>query len=457
MVLFLSVPLFCQAQDMKSVALIKDFEQHFAHLDSIIFHRGANANCNMADTSGICNMQIDLNTITPTDVALINQTNARIKDFKAQTGLQLSGQTYYHGGEEWNEDDAVSRYTGKLQAELGWNYFNSRFFKSKPHIKAIKTEQQIEDQLIDRETKNDKVNEHKQTLRLIYDDAQHYVLSLHIKNLQMLKTTQKYLLSSGKITSDDLLFMMNELAQCERKYAVSERRLLHDDSNKALTEQILAQPGGIIVTIDTAQLFTFLKQEHYDMRLFNLRNDLIKQKKDMVSYWNSSNIQPFVRVSHYMRQDRANSTNLDAGVSFKLNLSNASKHQRQSFNAEQALNEAQKEVTWKRIADNVLLIVEDINRINTAIIGESYRLKELEDYIAMRINAYKNSTHGYDMLTRAKEYNNYFSCWENLLSFHYQRDCLIADLQVYIPDIPVQMFCHTRQIGLDQRLNNLSK
>lgn len=48
-----------------------------------------------------------------------------------------------------------------------------------------------------------------------------------------------------------------------------------------------------------------------------------------------------------------------------------------------------------------------------------------------------------------KEYNTYLLCCERLLSFSYQRDCMLASLQVYLPDVSILDFCVETRLRAD--------
>jgi hypothetical protein len=58
----------------------------------------------------------------------------------------------------------------------------------------------------------------------------------------------------------------------------------------------------------------------------------------------------------------------------------------------------------------------------------------------MRRNSYKNVAGEYSRIDRLAEYNAYLQSWERLISYQYQRDNKLIDLQSYIVDMPINDF-----------------
>jgi hypothetical protein len=73
-------------------------------------------------------------------------------------------------------------------------------------------------------------------------------------------------------------------------------------------------------------------------------------------------------------------------------------------------------------------------------------MQEIKKYIQTRTTAYHNGIGEYNFVSRMKEYNIYLQCWEKFLSFQYQRDCHIANLQSYLPNISILEFCIETEI-----------
>ena len=75
-------------------------------------------------------------------------------------------------------------------------------------------------------------------------------------------------------------------------------------------------------------------------------------------------------------------------------------------------------------------------------------MSDLRKYLTIRSNAYQNRKGGYNIILRTKEYNTYLLCWEKFLHYQHERDKLITQLQLYLPDISVFDFCIAEHVTL---------
>ena len=112
-----------QAQ-MSDRILFQKFGEHFSLLDSLIFSVG--------NEIGVKEKSISLkNTLNFVDASVDSLLYAKVEKqmeaMKAETGLLISGQTYYRLDEGFgiDDEDALSRYTAKVQVELRWNFLSS--------------------------------------------------------------------------------------------------------------------------------------------------------------------------------------------------------------------------------------------------------------------------------------------------------------------------------------------
>ncbi|MDE5610973.1 MAG: hypothetical protein K2I90_03025, partial [Odoribacter sp.] len=134
--------VFAQTQE-ESERLLQQFEERFVELDSLIFPKRDSS----LRMPGMRNDHF-LNTLLPErmpvigaayDSALMNYVNQQIKELKSKTGLSLGGQAYYRLDHAFglDEDDSESRYNGKIQTELRWNFLKSSLIKQKQRIQEI--------------------------------------------------------------------------------------------------------------------------------------------------------------------------------------------------------------------------------------------------------------------------------------------------------------------------------
>ncbi len=427
----------------KADSLFRQFEARFELLDSIINHPAqdsANAGATLSDSKIVA----DDYHRRVVDSVIDNKVNARISEMKNVTGLTVNGQVYGRLDEGFglDEDDALSRYRAKVQAELRWNFLQSSIIHRKGKANEIRLQGDIQRLEYKRENIGRWVALQKELFRNRYDSLLCGVLTHRIENLTLLSATQSFLLMQGGISSDDLLNILNEKAEAERLRATIIRDYPASSD--------LSNPSGIIVDVDTTRLISFICEYNTGTSTVELRRRLLDQQISNTSYWTTLNLSPFIRYSYYTRPNIPNSSNVDAGASFIIPLTLETAKKRKAMKAERAVLDLERDRLSREITENVRLTLLDIERMNRSIEGEVKRLSELKGYLNVRHEAYDNRIGEYNYLFRMKEYNTYLLCCERLLSFSYQRDCMLASLQVYLPDVSILDFCVETQLKADR-------
>lgn len=428
------------AQTAESRLILDRFEENFRKLDSIILghslpDREGRPVLSVRTAEG---QPVVTGTLTTeVDSALKARSLAKLGELAATTGLKFTGQTYYRLDEGLgiDDDDAVSGYKGKVQAEVRWDFFHSGLYNRKGRAGEVALEEEIDRRKYMRESNDRLITGRKEEAQAVYDKAVAGVLLHHIDNLTMLSDAQEYLLGNENISSDQLLTILNEKAESERQLAT-----LSIPPSGYVRAADLSAPENTTIQIDTLRLFEEIRRSNIDTETLRLRMKMLDLQAKNTTYWSTTSISPFVRYSYYVRNDLPNSSNVDAGLSFTLPLSAETGRKRRTMKAERGLLEAEADNLKDRITERARLIVADIERMNRAAEGELQRLKDVKRYISMRVNAYNNRRGGYNLLARAKEYNNYFTCWEKLLEFQYRRENLLTDLQTMLPVTPVEKF-----------------
>lgn len=425
-----------------SDSLFRQFESRFELLDSIIHTPAHHQSLTDSVLQGRNVVAGDYARMA-VDSVIDSQVNAQISAMKNITGLTVNGQVYGRLDEGFglDEDDALSRYKGKIQAEVRWNFLSSSIINRKGKENEIRLKGDIQRLEYKRENLGRLVALQKEQFRIRYDSLLCGVLTHRIANLTLLSNTQSYLLMQGGISSDDLLTILNEKAEAERLMATITRSFPASDD--------LSNPSGIIVDVDTARLISFICEYNTGTSTIELRRRLLDQQIDNTSYWTTLNVSPFIRYSYYMRPNIPNSSNVDAGASFIIPLSLETSRKRKAMMAERSVLDLERERLITEITDNVRLALLDIERMNRSIEGEVKRLSELKGYLNIRQKAYDNRIGEYNYLSRMKEYNTYLLCCERLLSFSYQRDCMLASLQIYLPDVSILDFCVETRLKAD--------
>ena len=424
------------AQPDGSQRLFDTFEQRFVALDSLIFV-SSDADSATADHPAVHfqHWWIAQDSTSAADSLITNQVNAEVRAMKHETGLALTGQTYYRldEGLALDEDDAVSRYKAKVQVELRWNFLNSSLIHRQGRQQAIELQGDIERIEMDKANLARLLAENQEFYQQKYDSLLSGILQHRLVNLTLMNDAQMYLLEHGNISSDEMLDIINDKAEAERALmAMSKTYPMTND---------LSHPSGLVVEIDSAGLLGYIREHHADLHLLQLQSELLAQQMENHSYWTKLNISPFIRYSYYFRTDLANSTNVDFGVNFNIPITGEAGKKRAAMDAKRMIIDKEKEETTKKIEENIRAILLDIERLNRVSTAELHRMQDLKRYLQIRSHAYLNRKGGYNIILRTKEYNTYLVCWEKFLSYQYQRDCLLMTLQTYLTDTSIFDFC----------------
>jgi hypothetical protein len=410
----------------KDEMLFKRFETHFKMMDTLIFRQvPATTDFGLMAVDTISQSQ-GLNTM---DSLIDAKVESQQRALKAETGLVLSGQTYYRAGQELgfdsDEDDAVAIYSVKAQAELRWNIMNSSLINRKEKLKELSLMGELERVALEQEYAKKMVERQKEYLRKEYDSLLMSVLKLRVNNLQLLTDAQMYLVSDRSIGTDELLKLMDE-------QAIAERLLETMPKDYPIASQLVRPLGGEAIQIDTARLKSYIRENALPLHMLDLQIEILQQKEESAGYWTSLGFSPFLRYSYYMRPEMKNSSNLDVGLSFQIPLSAQESRKKKALTAECLQKTMEKEEQTALLMENVELILLELERANRGLAGELKRIEVLRGYMKLRRENYQGHIGEYNFLSRIKEYNHYLTCWENYYSYQYKRDCCIADLQVFL-------------------------
>lgn len=430
------------AQSQRGMEILANFDKRFEHLDSLIFKTTDNSRpASLAVNDSAATDSRTTESRENLDRAIDRRVDAEIGEIKSLTGLRFTGQAYYRldGDLGMDDEDPVSVYKGKIQAELRWYPFQSALFKRAGRINEQKIRGKIDRLAYDKEDLGMLVERQKEAFRQYSDSLMGGVLLQRIRNLNMLSTAYMYLLESENIPSDDLLQILNEKAEAER--------LLASIPGRHLPALDLSRPAGYFVDIDTTAYLEHVRKTQADISTLRLQMELLEQQEKNTSYWTEVNAAPFVRYSYYTRPHAPNSSNVDAGLVFTIPLSFEFWKKKDALRAQRSILSAEENHIATRIMEAVNAILLDIERYNNASLGEYRRMEELKKYLSLRGRAYDNRVGEYNRLARMKEYNSYLSCCEKFIDFQYRKDCCIADLQKFLTDESVLRFC--KEIPLD--------
>lgn len=428
----------------KSDSILAEFESRFFVLDSLIFGNN-NPDRNVNSDLFVQASQKYGDTLLADSLyneALDKSVRAQAKAIKAPTGLQITGQTYYRLDDQLGfneEDEAVSRYNTKFQAEARWNFFNSGLWNSKGKIREVELQADIDRIAYQKETRGTEYARQREFYRSMQDSAMCRILSHRVQNLSLLSDAYMFLLNYENISSDDIMLILSEKAEAERK--------LVGLTVHGLEASDLSHPDAFIVRLDTASFLRYVEENQADFKIARKRQELFEQRAKNAKYWDDVDCSPFLRYSYYTRSFLSNSANVDAGIYFKFPINNVAAKQRAAFRAQGEAIGAEQYLRMRQIADEVVYVATEVERLNNSIIGEYNRSLELKRYLDMRTYAYENRLGEYNRLARMKEYNAYLLCLERLLEFQYSRDQQIASLAKFLAGENVSDFCQIEKLS----------
>lgn len=427
---------FGQMPTEKSAKLISDFDSLFTDFHALIFKPSADNASRFSGGTIDYYTPADTFSVTPElSEALRARTQAEIREGNSRTGLQITGQTYYRLDNDlgFDEDDAESRYRAKVQAELRWYFLQSSLFGRKGRREEAEIKEQIDRVAMRKE--NEDVSNYllRDNLRIYYDSLTAGVLIHRLRALNLINETQTYLLSNENITSDDLLPILTERMEAERKLSAI-------DGNYPAADD-LSTIEAYTVDLDTAAMMNHVRSTIVDLELIRLRMELLDRQARNIHYWQDVNLAPFVRFSYYGRTALPDSRNVDLGMTFTVPISSETKRKRQNLLAQKDVLAAQQDYVNAYMADKVTYISRELARLNRESQAEAHRISEIKNYLAMRTDAYNNRVGEFNRLARTREYNLYLVCLEKLIEYQYRRDVYLAELQALVPDVPVMKFC----------------
>ena len=419
--------------------IIGRFDRVFNSMDSLIF--GQNGPKNNIVTGGAITGFDSRETliISPAlDSALNANTAAKIHEGNGETGLSLTGQAYYRLAGNGGVDDVAGEtgdalYRAKFQAELRWSLLQSSLFQKEGRRKVAELEERIARAGYEKEKID--INEFmiQNQIDQHYDSLMAGVLSHRVALLRLLDDAQRYLLANENISSDELVKVLNERLEAERKLSEIEHPYPAAPS--------LSGIEATTVHIDSAALIKHVASSQGDMKILQLRMELLSQKERNVKWWNNLNVAPFVRYAHYFRRNVPDTYNLDAGLAFTLPLNDQWRRKKRTILSDRAVLEAEQERLSRRVADKTAVVLAEVGRLDRASKSELIRMAELKQYIRQRTDAYHKGHGEHNRLARAREYAMYITCLERLIDYQYRRDCLVANLQSLLPDETILRFC----------------
>ena len=361
-------------ENLKNEDVLKHFQKRFAQLDTLLKNQVTVA----SPTAQLG--YIDRSISAYTDSLYGAKTAHETLAFNRHTGLEITGQTYMRPDEALknvDEEDNVSVYKAKAQAELGWNIINSRFYQGKAKREKIALANELARL---QQKKRLATDSYDKAAERITDQYNRYIgitIAHRLENLDIMNEAYQFMLEKDRISNDKMLKVMNDKMEAE-----------YDLSILCASKDIDGQPVYRIVPtridVDTTTLWKYVTQESMDARISNVKvqmadNESGRKKKALAT------------EKEIIRNTRTSDV-----------------------------------ATLKQECETLVKKVENINR---AIATEAFHITQMGKYVAMRRYAYKNQKTGYNYLARMEEYTGYLESMERMYKLMQNRALAIINIQ----------------------------
>ena len=327
-------------ENLKNDNVLRHFKQRFAQLDTLIknpiwvkapvIELGLN-NQHHAD-------------INKTDSLFWSKTAHEHLALNRHNGLEVTGQVYARPDAYFDsdEDDAkeVSKYKMKVQAELGWNIINSKFYQGKEKRTKIALANELDRLQIKKRQTADIYEKAADELTEQYNFYIGTVIAHRLDNLDIMNEAYQFMLEKDRISNDKMLKVMND--KLEAEYDISVLCTDRDISNKPIYR---IKPTKIVV--DTTALWNHLNQESLDARIMMVKEQIADNDSKLTNYLSTTRLTPFARWSSYWQSNNKISNNADVGVRFTIPIWNETPRKRQAL-------ETQKEIYYSLAIIEVL-------------------------------------------------------------------------------------------------------
>ena len=409
-------------ENLKNENVLKHFKNRFAQLDTLLNHPiwvqspVINLGLNSQHTADIRN----------TDSLYWAKTAHEQLAIARHNGLEVTGQVYarpdaYFDADNDNEDQ-VSKYKVKTQAELGWNIINSKFYQGKEKTAKGALANELS-----------RLQSKKRMTADIYETAaeertEQYnfyigtIIAHRLDNLDIMNEAYQYMLEKDRISNDKMLKVMNEKLAAE--YDISILCSNRDISNKPIYRM---KPTRILV--DTTALWHHIDEESIDARIVMVKEQIADNDSKLANYLSTTRITPFARWSSYWQSNNKISNNGDIGVRFTIPIYNENPRKRKALETEKEIIRSSRSTDVKEIKQSVGILLKRIENLIQAIATEAFHIDKTGKYIDMRRFAYKNQKQGYNYLMRMDEYTGFLESMERMYKLMLNRGLAIINIE----------------------------
>lgn len=409
-------------ENLKNENVLKHFKNRFAQLDTLLNHPiwvqspVINLGLNSQHTADIRN----------TDSLYWAKTAHEQLAIARHHGLEVTGQVYarpdaYFDADNDNEDQ-VSKYKVKTQAELGWNIINSKFYQGKEKKAKVALANELSRLQSKKRMTADIYEKAAEELTEQYNFYIGTIIAHRLDNLDIMNEAYQYMLEKDRISNDKMLKVMNEKLAAE--YDISILCSDRDISNKPIYR---IRPTRILV--DTTALWHHIDEESIDARIVMVKEQIADNESKLANYLSTTRITPFARWSSYWQSNNKISNNGDIGVRFTIPIYNENPRKRKALETEKEIIRSSRSTDVKEIKQSVGILLKRIENLNQAIATEAFHIEQTGKYIDMRRFAYKNQKQGYNYLMRMDEYTGFLESMERMYKLMLNRGLAIINIE----------------------------
>ena len=409
-------------ENLKNENVLKHFKNRFAQLDTLLNHPiwvkspVINLGLNSQHTADIRN----------TDSLYWSKTAHEQLAIARHHGLEVTGQVYarpdaYFDADNDNEDQ-VSKYKVKTQAELGWNIINSKFYQGKEKKAKVALANELSRLQSKKRLTADIYEKAAEELTEQYNFYIGTIIAHRLDNLDIMNEAYQYMLEKDRISNDKMLKVMNEKLAAE--YDISILCSNRDISNKPIYRM---KPTRILV--DTTALWHHIDEESIDARIVMIKEQIADNDSKLANYLSTTRITPFARWSSYWQSNNKISNNADIGVRFTIPIYNENPRKRKALETEKEIIRSSRSTDVKEIKQSVGILLKRIENLNQAIATEAFHIEQTGKYIDMRRFAYKNQKLGYNYLMRMDEYTGFLESMERMYKLMLNRGLAIINIE----------------------------
>lgn len=409
-------------ENLKNENVLKHFKNRFAQLDTLLNHPiwvqspVIKLGLNSQHTADIRN----------TDSLYWAKTAHEQLAIARHHGLEVTGQVYarpdaYFDADNDNEDQ-VSKYKVKTQAELGWNIINSKFYQGKEKKAKVALANELSRLQSKKRMTADIYEKAAEELTEQYNFYIGTIIAHRLDNLDIMNEAYQYMLEKDRISNDKMLKVMNEKLAAE--YDISILCSNRDISNKPIYRM---KPTRILV--DTTALWHHIDEESIDARIVMVKEQIADNDSKLANYLSTTRITPFARWSSYWQSNNKISNNGDIGVRFTIPIYNENPRKRKALETEKEIIRSSRSTDVKEIKQSVGILLKRIENLNQAIATEAFHIEQTGKYIDMRRFAYKNQKQGYNYLMRMDEYTGFLESMERMYKLMLNRGLAIINIE----------------------------